>query len=158
MLSADQQDTLLDDESSSYESDDTEEENTSEIVEINDERKFKEEDPLSFFIDVLEDFLIVQYHQEQVNAAKDCLINWIMMSTDDLGITPFIQSGAIKIWTLQRTKAKWAILAEFALKCFAIVGSEAGVERIFSQHKHVVDHLRRKTSSELRIARLNMKV
>ena len=62
-----------------------------------------------------------------------------MMSTDELNITRIYQGTPISIWTFFNAKKEWKVLANFALQCFYIVGSEAGVERLFSQHKHVVD-------------------
>ena len=53
------------------------------------------------------------------------------------------------------SKKEWAVIANFALRCFSIVGSEAEAER--TKHKQVIDHLRRNTSKELRIARLTIK-
>ena len=95
--------------------------------------------------------------EEEVNNVVGCFLKWVMDSTDNLCITHLILENLVKIWTFLKTKEEWRILADFSLRCFSLVASEAGVERMFSKHKLVVTHLRRRTSKELRIARLEMK-
>ena len=109
-MTTEEEEIELDNDDESSSSDDVET-NEEDLIEINETREFKTEDPLSFFIDTLEEFLNVQYTPEQVRAADNSLINWVMMSTDDIGITPFIHSEPLKIWTFLRTKTEWYVLA-----------------------------------------------
>ena len=145
------------DESSEEESTEDESEITTENIELNDSGVIKQGDPTSIFTSALEEQLILTHTREEVNNAIGCFLKWVMDSTDNLCITPLILENPVKIWTFLKTKEEWRVLADFSLRCFSLVASEAGVERMFSKHKLVVTHLRRRTSKELRIARLEMK-
>jgi len=139
-------------------SDESDTEIINEFEEINEEVQFNEGDPTAFYIATLEEQLILTQSRDKVNEGIQSLLNWLMYSTDDLGITAIISSNPVLIWTFLQTKDEWNALSDFALRCFSLVASEAGVERVFSQHKYVIGHLRRRSSKELRIARLDMKI
>ena len=139
-------------------SDDPPEETINELAELNEDASINEDDPLSSLTSVLEEQLILIHDKTEVNQGIQSLLNWLMLSCDELNLTPIIEKSPVCIWTFLQTKKEWKILSNFALRCFSLVASEAGVERIFSQHKLIIDHLRRNTSKELRIARLNMKL
>ena len=128
-----------------------------ELAETNDNAIIDSDDPTAFLINTLAEHLILIHEKKDVDLAIQCFLNWLMLSTDELTITPIIKSSPLQIWKYLGTKREWSVLANFSLRCLSTVASESGVERLFSQHKHVVDYLRRRTSKELRIARLNMK-
>lgn len=129
-----------------------------ELMETNDPGEVLLEDPTSIFTEALQEQLFLTNSKPEVNSGITAFLNWLMCSTDELEITHVIHENPIKLWTLLRTKSEWKVLSEFALRSFSIVASESGVERLFSQHKLVVNHLRRRTSKDLRISRLQLKL
>ena len=145
--------------SDSYSYEEDEETPTSHplLAETNDTRSIDPNDPTALFVSLIEEILILTHERNEVNLATQCFLNWLMQSTDTLKITPMILENPFNLWSFLKTKSEWTTLADFVLRSLSLVGSEAGVERLFSQHKHVIDHLRRRTSREMRIARLSMK-
>ena len=129
-----------------------------ELQETKEHCIINADDPTSFYIETLVEQLILTNSKDDVDKAVQSLLNWLMLSTEDLHVTPIINNTPVFIWTFLKTKEDWKILSDFALRCFSLVASEAGVERIFSQHKHLIGNFRRNTSPQLRIARLNMKI
>ena len=138
--------------------DDSEISRTTELGEANDGHEIDDDDPTALLTNTLTEYLILNHEQADVDKAVQCLLNWLMLSTDDLTVTPLIKTSALQVWRYLSAKKEWKTLADFALRCLSLVASESGVERLFSQHKHVVDYLRRRTSKELRVARLIFKL
>ena len=130
-------DESIDEDSANDESLNAEAHVERELLEINETGAIDQGDPTALFISVLEEQLILTHSREEVNNAVQCFLNWVMQSTDMLKITPLIGKSPIVIWTYLKSKAEWKVLADFALRCFSLVGSEAGVERLFSQQKYV---------------------
>ena len=145
------------DDGSFEEEDSSENSDLEESLDMNDDIPINDEDPTSTIIAIIEEQLYLSHTKVDVDKAVQCFLNWIMESTDSLKITPLIQKSPVNLWTFQSTKKDWSVFSELALRCLSIVASESGVERLFSQHKHAIGNLRRRTSRELRIARLNMK-
>ena len=89
------------DESSSDEEEEEEDESLSprELQELNENGSLNEDDPTAFYVDALCEQLTLVHSSEEVDSAVQCLLNWIMMSTEELNIIRIYQGKPISIWT-----------------------------------------------------------